>query len=87
MSEFLALEKIHSGYTALKKLGFNDIIYCPKDGSIFEAIEMGSMGIHDCYYEGVWPDGCWWWVHEDGDESPAHPSLWRTKRIEERRTR
>ena len=84
-TEFVALEKMYSAYCALRKLGFQDIIYCPKDGSVFEAVEMSSTGIHDCYYDGVWPDGCWWYVHKDGDESPAHPRLFRIKRAEERR--
>lgn len=74
--EQAALRMFCSAWQRLKELGWNDIIYCPKDGSLFEAIEAGSTGIHLCSYDGVWPDGHWW-IHEDGDMSPSHPVLFR----------
>lgn len=65
-----------SAHARLKELGWNDAIYCPKDGTVFEVIEAGSTGIHKCVYEGEWPNGHWWIV-EDGDMSPSRPTLWR----------
>lgn len=62
----------------LKDLGWRDAIYCPKDGSVFEVIEFGSTGIHDCHYEGEWPNGSWW-THSDGDLWPSRPVLFRKK--------
>jgi len=83
-NQFAALEKLQEAYCDLKRLGFQDIIYCPKDGSIFEVIEAGSTGVHDCYYEGTWPDGHWNVVCSDGDEGSSYPILWRMKREPER---
>lgn len=59
----------------LKELGWQEAEYCPKDGSEFKAIEVGSTGIHDCVYLGDWPKGGWW-VH-DGDTYPSRPILWK----------
>lgn len=73
-----ALLALFNAYQRLKELGFNDIMYCPKDGSVFEVVEIGSTGIHDCHYEGEWPDGSWW-VHSAGDLWPSHPVLFRLK--------
>jgi hypothetical protein len=70
-----ALRHMFEGYQRLKSLGWNDIIYCPKDGSMFSAIEAGSTGVHRCRYEGEWPTGKWWLY--DGDMWPARPILWR----------
>ena len=59
----------------LKEFGWREAIYCPKDGSEFQAIEAGSTGIHRCHYAGEWPKGSWWVV--DGDVWPSHPVLFR----------
>lgn len=72
-----ALLKMFQGYQELKALGWNDIIHCPKDGTHFDAIEVGSVGVHDCAYEGVWPKGSWWLY--DGDIWPSRPVLFRLK--------
>lgn len=63
----------------LHELGWNDAMYCPKDGTIFDSISAGSTGIHDCYYQGTWPDGSYW-VFDGGDLWPAHPILFREKK-------
>ena len=63
----------------LKDFGWKEAIYCPKDGSVFEAIEPGSSGVHACSYEGEWPKGSWW-VHEDGHSCPSHPALYRKRK-------
>ena len=55
-----------------------EAIYCPKDGTVFSAIEAGSTGIFDCIYEGEWPDGAWWAL-EVGDMWPSHPILFKLK--------
>ena len=47
-----AILAMQSAYTRLEELGWSDAIYCPKDGSHFQAIEAGSTGIHDCSYLG-----------------------------------
>lgn len=79
--EQAALGVLFRAFTRLKELGFREAIYCPKDGSIFEAIEAGSTGIHDCSYQGQWPTGTWW-VHFDGDMAPSRPILFRPKQKE-----
>lgn len=71
-----ALDIMFQAWLRLKELGWNDAIYCPKDGSVFDAIECGSSGIHPCHYEGEWPKGTWW-VHEAGDLWPSRPTLYR----------
>lgn len=70
-----ALMQMFDAYQKLKRLGWNDAIYCPKDGSHFLSIEPSSTGIHDTTYEGRWPDGHWWIY--DGDIWPAHPCLFK----------
>lgn len=70
-----AINTMMEAFTRLKELGWREAIYCPKDGSMFKAIEPGSTGIHDCYYEGEWPKGSWWVV--DGDTWPSRPILFR----------
>lgn len=71
-----ALNVMMDAYCRLKELGWNDAIYCPKDGTVFEAIEAGSTGIFRCYYDGEWPDGSWW-VRDDDDLWPSRPILYR----------
>ena len=71
-----ALAVMGRAYERLRKLGWRNACYCPKDGSTFEVIEAGSIGIHRAHYEGEWPDGCWW-IHEDGDLWPSRPILFR----------
>ncbi len=54
-------------------------MYCPKDGTWFDAIEVGSTGIHDCHYEGTWPNGHWW-VADAHDLRPSRPALFRERK-------
>src|SRR5213080_394944 len=70
-----ALRAMHDAYIRLKDMGWNDAVYCPKDGSHFEVIEAGSTGIHDCAYQGKWPDGSW--LVYDEDIWPSRPILYR----------
>jgi hypothetical protein len=63
----------------LKKLGFSDALYAPKDGSNFQMIEFGSSGIHEGFYEGEWPHGGFQVLCGDGDTGPSHPIMYRLK--------
>ena len=71
-----ALRMMTDAYFRLKELGWREAIYCPKDGTHFDAIEAGSSGMHECFYEGEWPDGHWW-MPSEGDLWPSRPILWR----------
>ena len=70
--------EMYACFAGLKKLGWEEAMYCPKDGTVFEVIEAGSTGIHDCIYEGKWAKGSWW-ILEGGDMYPSRPILWRAK--------
>lgn len=72
-----ALKAMHDAYQRLCELGWSNAIYCPKDGSIFSAIEAGSTGVHECHYSGEWPTGDWQLY--DGDLWPSRPILWRPR--------
>jgi hypothetical protein len=69
-----ALNAMHEAYTRLCELGWREAIYCPKDGTWFQAIEAGSTGVFQCQYSGEWPNGSWWIADAD-DLWPAHPIL------------
>jgi hypothetical protein len=71
-----ALWVLFEAYQRLKELGWNDAVYCPKDGSSFDAIEAGSTGVFRCHYEGKWPTGSWW-AEDGGDFWPSRPILYR----------
>lgn len=71
-----ALRMMFEAWQRLKELGWSEAIYCPKDGSEFDAIEAGSTGVHRCHYEGEWPDGTWW-IADHGELWPSHPILYR----------
>ena len=76
--EQAALNVMMDAWVRLKDMGWNDAMYCPKDGTWFDAIEAGSTGIHDCRYDGKWPDGTYW-IASGGDLWPSHPILFRLK--------
>ena len=76
-----AINAIGQAYQRLKELGWNDAIYCPKDGSSFDVFEVGSTGIHSAHYEGKWPTGTWW-IAEAGDLWPSRPTLYRVTEAE-----
>src|SRR5215469_9165853 len=59
-NEQAAIKQLFDAYLRLTELGWRGISYCPKDGSSFDVIEVGSTGIHRCHYSGEWPDGSWW---------------------------
>jgi len=74
--EFEALMDISFARSKLMMKGWKDIQYCPKDGTIFLAIEFASTGIHKCHYEGKWPDGSFW-IHDNDQLYPSTPILWK----------
>ena len=78
--EQAALLVMCAAHERLRKLGWADAIYCPKDGSLFDVIEAGSTGVQTAHYDGAWPKGTWW-VHGDGDLWPSRPILWRAKAV------
>lgn len=71
-----AIRALSDAYTRLTELGWDNIIYCPKDGSIFDAIEPGCSSVTQCSYMGECPSGHWW-SHAEGDSWPARPCLYR----------
>lgn len=73
-----AINALFEAYLRLKELGWNDAIYCPKDGSTFQSISAGSTGIGNTCYQGEWPKGHWW-TYEAGDMWPAHPILFKAQ--------
>jgi hypothetical protein len=75
-----ALKAMFRAWQRLHDLGWRDASYCPKDGSVFKAIEAGSTGVHDCHYDGEWPTGRWW-VHAPGDLCPSRPILFKVKGV------
>lgn len=74
-----AIHAMFYAYIRLKELGWDDAVYCPKDGSSFNVIEPGSTGIHPCHYEGEWPNGTWWIEEDDGDSSSSRPVLFKRR--------
>lgn len=73
-----ALNRMFECYLRLKELGWREAIYCPKDGTVFDAIEAGSTGVFPSHYDGEWPKGRWW-AHSHGDLWPSRPILFRPK--------
>ena len=76
--ERAAINAMWEAWQRLKELGWKEAIYCPKDGTVFDAIEPVSTGIQSCYYDGEWPDGHWW-AMDTNDLWPSRPILFRLK--------
>lgn len=68
--EKAAISALFEAWQRLKELGWNEPQYCPKDGTSFKVIELGSTGIFDCYYQGEWADGLYM-VSDDRDIYPT----------------
>lgn len=77
--EKAALRAMMDAWLRLVELGWREAMYCPKDGSTFRAIEAGSSGVHDCYYQGEWPTGSYW-TPADGELWPSHPILFKVEK-------
>lgn len=69
-----ALNTMQRGYSRLEQLGWRDGRYCPKDGSEFAVIQIGSAGIFSGVYIGDWPTGDIWIADETADPSAC---LWK----------
>lgn len=70
------LVAMQASISELKKLGWTEIIYCPKDGTEFLCLTGIDPQVHRCIYQGKWPEG-FWWILEAGDMWPARPILWK----------
>ncbi len=73
-----AIAQINEAVRRLQDLGWKDPVHCPKDGSTFDGIEIGSTGIHPFLYLGTWPKGDFW-LQADGDLWPSRPILGRPR--------
>lgn len=71
-----ALRALQDVYLRFKEMGWNDAVYCPKDGTVFEAIESGCAAVQRCVYLGEWQNGKWW-AMDGGDLFPSRPILFR----------
>lgn len=71
-----AIRMMFAANQRLRDFGWNDAVYCPKDGTMFQALEFGSTGIHTCRYEGEWPKGHWEVIGDD-DIYPSRPVMFR----------
>jgi hypothetical protein len=80
-----ALNQLLVELIRLKERGWSEACYCPKDESMFSAIEAGSTGIHKCNYQGEWPNGKWYIF--DGDVVSARPILWRPRKKEDSKSK
>ena len=74
--EKAALEQMLDAFIRLKDLGWREAMYCPKDGTMFDAISAGSTGICPTKYDGEWPKGRYW-GYEANDVWPSHPILFK----------
>ena len=68
--EKAAILVLFDAWQRLKELGWTGGVYCPKDGTHFRAIELGSTGIFDCVCEGEWPR-CTWMTYDEHDVYPS----------------
>ena len=61
----------------LRNAGWNDIAYCPKDGTVFLAWSPINGPLpYRCSYDGEWPNGSWW-ACTCGDIWPDRPVLFK----------
>lgn len=80
--EQAALRVLYMAWERLKDFGWNDPVYCPKDGTEFDVIELGSTGIFSGRYEGKWPEGHWE-LMDDRDVYPTsrQPAMFRLRKV------
>jgi len=69
-----ALHQASAAKERLKKLGWREGIYCPKDGTPFALVEWGSTGVHPGHYMGEWPTGD---VYCNDFMVPPHAIMWK----------
>ena len=71
-----AMAAMQEAFERLKDLGWKEAMYCPKDGTLFLAIEPGCSTAGVCQYLGTWPTGRYW-MHAGGDLWPSRPALFK----------
>lgn len=73
-----AINALFDAWLRLKELGWKEPMYCPKDGTKFRIIELGSTGIFEGAYRGTWPRGCWdSWDDHDSYCSSTGPAMFQ----------
>lgn len=76
--EKAAIKALFDAWLRLKDFGWNQPQYCPKDGTHFHIIELGSTGIFEGAYVGKWPDGRWdSWDEHDMYCSSIAPAMFK----------
>lgn len=76
--EKAAINALFDAWLRLKDFGWKEPMYCPKDGTPFKIIELGSTGIFDGAYRGTWPDGSWdSWDEHDSYCSSIAPAMFK----------
>lgn len=76
--EAACFRAISDAVIRLRDLGWRDACYCPKDGTVFDAIHAGDLQSHPCNYMGEWPDGSYW-THDAGDLWPGTPIMFKLR--------
>lgn len=73
---------LYMAWERLKDFGWNDPVYCPKDGTEFDVIELGSTGVFSGRYIGEWPKGIWETM-DDRDVYPSsrQPAMFRLRKV------
>lgn len=76
--EQAALRAMQDAWIRLNELGWRPGVYCPRDGTHFRVIELGSTGIFDGDCHGEWPR-CTWTTYDEHDAYPSSqaPSLFK----------
>lgn len=73
-AEATALEMLFKAVEMLRKEGWQDVMYAPKEG-LFEVVELGSTGVHiGTHFEN--DHTCQAWIL-DGDAWPTRPLMIR----------
>ena len=81
VAEQEAIDAMYGGFRALRRLGWREAKYIPRDGSRFLCIELGSIGIHVGAWIGGegskngWPGSVF--VEGGDDLWPSSPILWK----------
>jgi hypothetical protein len=76
--EQAAIRALWDAHQRLKELGWKEPMYCPKDGTHFNIIELGSTGIFEGSYRGEWPNGSWdSWDEHDAYCSSIAPAMFK----------
>lgn len=76
--EQAAIHALWDAHQRLKELGWREPMYCPKDGTRFKIIELGSTGIFEGAYRGEWPNGSWdSWDEHDMYCSSIAPAMFK----------